>query len=85
MPSLYLPKIKPSHYTDTEGGSWLSWPYASLNVSTLKKHELGKPKTIQGLIIHSLYGGLKASGTYWRWDCINGFTDGEHAHGSTPE
>ena len=83
--SLHFPKVKPTHFTLSKSGSWINWPFGELSVAALNKHELGKPKNIQGMFIHSLYGGLKADNTYWRWDCFNGFTDGEHAHGSTPE
>ena len=78
-------KVKPSHYTIRDGGEWLVWPYGEITVTSLKKHELGKPKNIQGLLVFSLYGGLYAANTYWRWDFTNGFTDGVYAHGSTPE
>lgn len=81
----YYPKLKPSHYTLSELGKWLDWPYGELSVAALKKHELGKPKNIQGMDIYALYGGLRANNTYWHWSCVDGFTEGVYAHGSTPE
>lgn len=76
-------KVKPSHYMIRENGNWISWPFGELSVAALKKHELGKPKVIQGVAIFGLFGGLTANGTFWRWDCFKGFTSGAHANGKT--
>ena len=78
-------KVKPTHYSLSATGKWLHWPYGEIVVAALKKHDLGKPKNVQGLLVHSLYGGLKAAGTYWHWDCNEGFTEGVYAYGSTPK
>lgn len=84
MPT-YYPKIKPTHYTLSEHGAWLDWPYQFVHTSALLKNPAGKPKTIQGLTVYALYGGLRSAGTYWRWDCVNGFTDGEYSNGPSTE
>lgn len=83
--SIYYPKLKPEMYTLSEGGAWLDWPHKFIHTASLFKHTLGKPKTIQGIKVHSLCGGLHSHGTYWRWDCLNGFTDGEYANGASSE
>lgn len=91
MPHFCHPaKVKPTHYTTAENGKWLDWPFGWLSVSALKKQEQTKrdprgssTRSIQGLNVYSLCGGITANRTFWRWDCINGFTDGEHANGAT--
>lgn len=82
--TLYYPKIKPAQFK-LSGDWWINWPYGELSVAALKKHESGKPKYIQGMAVRELRGGTRENNTYWHWSCMNGFTDGEHAHGSTPE
>lgn len=78
-------KFKPSHYATSATDKWQSWPYGEITISALQKHKLGSPKNIQGLLVHSMYGGLKAAGTYWHWNCNKGFTDGVYSYGPTPE
>jgi len=76
-------KIKPSHMKILKNGNWISWPFGEINANVLKKHELGQTKTIQGIVIFELTGGLTANNTYWHWSFDKGFTAGEHANGSS--
>lgn len=75
-----FPKVRPTHFTLRRDGKWIDWPFGEISVTALKKHELGKPKTIQGIAVFSMYGGLVSANTFWRWDSDNGFTEGEHAN-----
>lgn len=80
MPT-FFPKLKPTHYRLAEIGSWLDWPYQHVSVAALMKNPVRQTKTIQGIAVYALCGGLRSAGTYWRWDCVNGFTDGEYSNG----
>lgn len=78
-------RVKPSHYAATPVRKWIEWSYGEINISTLQKFTPGQTKNIQGLEVYALFGGLTSAKNFWRWDCVNGFTDGEYSNGTSPE
>ncbi len=60
--------MKPTHYTSTEGATWLPWHNGEVEPDDLAKR--GRQFVmISGHVVHSLHDNTQ------RWDCINGMNN----------
>jgi len=68
-----MSKIFPWEYTSEEGGAFKIWKFGDVSEDQLKQRSINVVK-INGIEVHSLIFEAATSGTYARWDCINGWT-----------